>query len=86
MIDGYRLAKIAALLATFAVVGLGRRNVWLSMSGASAVVCMIVSWHYGYRLSQRVDSALQVCGFTFGLLTFILWVRFMNRQQRSKIN
>jgi hypothetical protein len=84
MIDGYRMAKIAAALATFTVVGLGRRNFWLFMSGACAVVCMIVSWHYGYRLSATIDSALQICAFMFALVTLILWIRLIYHQQRSE--
>jgi hypothetical protein len=84
MIDGYRIAKIAAGLGTFTVIGLGRRNVWLATSGTIAIVSMIASWDYGYRLSPNVDLALQVCAIIFASFAFILWIRMMNREQRNK--
>jgi hypothetical protein len=81
--EAYRLAKITALLLTFAIVGFYRRKTPMAMCGVISAGSLIVSLLFGSRLSELSNSILSMSGAVFGLLTFALWIRLSIQEQRK---
>jgi hypothetical protein len=79
--DAYRLAKITALLLSLAIVGFYRRKILMAFCGSVSAGSLILSLKLSSRLSEQMNSALSICSISFGVLTFVFWIRLLFQEQ-----
>jgi len=84
MMADYHIAKWAAFLLAIAIIAIYRRNILLAFCGFVATLGTVCSLNADQRIPSFVRRAAPFCAFSFGLLTFVLWLRLMISQQRSK--
>jgi hypothetical protein len=76
--------KLLVFLVMLFVLGVWRRNAWLSVSSGIATLSAIVSWHYGYTLSPSSLSLADASAFWFGVLSIGIFLVVMIRDARKE--
>jgi len=82
--DLHSPGKLLVLLAMLLVLGIWRRNVWLSVSSGVAVFSAVLSWYYGYRLAPRFLALADASAFWFGVLSFGIFLVVTIRGARKE--